>query len=284
MAEKEAFIEFKDVTYVYGRPGERPALSGINLTVLKGEFVAVVGPNGSGKSTLARHCNALLLPTEGNVIVGGLDTGRPEHVWEVRRQVGMVFQNPDNQIVSSLVEEDVAFGAENLGVPPAEVRQRVSEALELTGLSQYRKHAPHLLSGGQKQRLAIAGVLAMRPSCLVLDEPTAMLDPAGRNELMETLTGLNRSLGVTVVLVTHIMEEAARADRVVIMSGGRLAAAGSPAEIFTRSGLLEELGLEHTAAANIARGLRRRGFHAPEEIVIDEDLVSYVLEAGENKE
>lgn len=277
--ENRIFIEVKDLTYIYnrGKPGEHRALSGVNLTVNEGEFLAVVGPNGSGKSTLARHFNALLKPAGGSVIVGGMDTICPENVWEIRRQVGMVFQNPDSQIVSSLVEEDTAFGAENLGLPSEVVQQRVEEALNLTGLSQYSKHAPHMLSGGQKQRLAIAGVLVMQPSCLVLDEPSSMLDPAGRAELMETLSRLNRTMNTTVILVTHIMEEAARADRVAVMSGGRIAFTGTPAEVFSEVYLLESLGLTLPAAAEIASGLRRRGCSLPEGILTIDDLVSYLI-------
>ncbi len=276
--ENRIFIEVKDLTYIYnrGKPGEHRALSGVNLTVNEGEFLAVVGPNGSGKSTLARHFNALLKPAGGSVVVGGMDTICPENVWEIRRQVGMVFQNPDSQIVSSLVEEDTAFGAENLGLPSEVVQQRVEEALNLTGLSQYSKHAPHMLSGGQKQRLAIAGVLVMQPSCLVLDEPSSMLDPAGRAELMETLARLNRTMNTTVILVTHIMEEAARADRVAVMSGGRIAFTGTPAEVFSEVSLLESLGLKLPAAAEIASGLRRRGCSLPEGILTIDDLVSYL--------
>lgn len=276
--ENRIFIEVKDLTYIYnrGKPGEHRALSGVNLTVNEGEFLAVVGPNGSGKSTLARHFNALLKPAGGSVVVGGMDTICPENVWEIRRQVGMVFQNPDSQIVSSLVEEDTAFGAENLGLPSEVVQQRVEEALNLTGLSQYSKHAPHMLSGGQKQRLAIAGVLVMQPSCLVLDEPSSMLDPAGRAELMETLARLNRTMNTTVILVTHIMEEAARADRVAVMSGGRIAFTGTTAEVFSEVSLLESLGLKLPAAAEIASGLRRRGCSLPEGILTIDDLVSYL--------
>jgi energy-coupling factor transport system ATP-binding protein len=276
--EKSIFIEAKDLTYIYnrGKPGEHRALSGVSLKVKEGEFLAVVGPNGSGKSTLARHFNALLKPTGGCVIVGGMDTLCPENVWEIRRRVGMVFQNPDNQIVSSLVEEDAAFGAENLGLPSEEVQNRVEEALKMTGLSQFSKHAPHMLSGGQKQRLAIAGVLVMQPSCLVLDEPSSMLDPAGRTELMETLARLNRTLKTTIVLVTHIMEEAARADRVAVLSGGRIAFTGTPAEVFAEADLFEGLGLKLPVAAEIALGLRRRGCYLPEGILTIDDLVSYL--------
>lgn len=272
------YIKVRDLTYIYrqGGPAESAALSGVALDIKKGEFVALVGPNGSGKSTLARHFNALLQPVEGTVLVDGMDTRRPECLWEIRQRVGMVFQNPDHQIVGSLVEEDVAFGAENLGLPPSEVRARVNEALHLTGLYAYRNHAPHLLSGGQKQRLAIAGVLAMRPDCLVLDEPSAMLDPSGRRELMEILIRLNRSGGVTVILVTHDMEEAAAADKIMIMSGGRLVRTGTPAEVFADGRLLQDAGLELPVAAEIAHGLRRRGIFVPDGILTVKDMVSYL--------
>ncbi|HQD76673.1 MAG TPA: energy-coupling factor transporter ATPase [Bacillota bacterium] len=271
-------IQVRDLSYTYdsGRPGETTALSGVDLEIRRGEFVAIAGPNGSGKSTLARHFNALLLPTRGQVLVDGLDTALPENLWEIRRRVGMVFQNPDNQIVSTLVEEDVAFGPENLGIPPPEVRERVEEALVLAGLSRFRQHAPHLLSGGQRQRLALAGVLAMRPACLVLDEPTAMLDPAGRRELLETLQRLNRTQGTTVVLVTHYMEEAALAGRVIVMAAGKIALDGPPEEVFARARQLEELGLELPAPAEIARGLKRRGFFMPGVPLSVHDLVQVV--------
>ncbi|MDD4237568.1 MAG: energy-coupling factor transporter ATPase [Desulfotomaculaceae bacterium] len=276
----DCFIEVTGLTHIYYRakPGECRALSGVDLTIKKGEYLAVVGPNGSGKSTLARHFNALLLPSSGKVLVDGLDTNQPEHIWEIRRRVGMVFQNPDNQIISSLVEEDVAFGAENLGLLPAQVRARVAEALEQTGLTGFRLHAPHLLSGGQKQRLAIAGVLAMQPTCLVLDEPTAMLDPAGRRELLNTLERLNRSFGITVVLVTHFMEEAARADRVLVLAAGKTVLMGTPAEVFSQDKILEELGLELPAPTQIARGLKRRGFLIPGASLTPDDLVKAVLD------
>lgn len=284
-ANQDCFIKVTGLTHLYyrGKPGECRALSGVDLTIKRGEYLAMVGPNGSGKSTLARHFNALLLPTEGKVLVDGLDTSRPEDIWEIRRRVGMVFQNPDNQIVSSLVEEDVAFGAENLGLPPAEVRARVTEALEQTGLAGLRQHAPHLLSGGQKQRLAIAGVLAMRPTCLVLDEPTAMLDPAGRRELLDTLETLNRSQGITVVLVTHFMDEAARADRVLVLSAGKVVLTGIPAEVFSEDKILEEIGLDLPAPTQIARGLKRRGFLIPGPILTPDDLVKAVTAVNPEK-
>lgn len=279
----DCFIKVNGLTHVYnnGKPGECLALSGVDLTIKKGEYLALVGPNGSGKSTLARHFNAILTPSAGKVTVAGLDTGRQEDIWEIRRRVGMVFQNPDNQIVSSVVEEDVAFGVENLGLPLAEVRTRVTEALEQTGLTRFRQHATHLLSGGQKQRLAIAGVLAMQPECLVLDEPTSMLDPAGRRELLDILEGLNRSLGITVVLVTHSMEEAARAGRVLVLAAGKVVLAGTPGEVFSRDNVLEELGLELPAPTQIARGLRRRGFLIPGPILTADDLVQAVVLNGD---
>lgn len=274
----EVFIEVKGLTHVYnrGKPGECRALSGIDINVKKGEFLALIGPNGSGKSTLARHFNALLLPAEGKVVVDGLDTSRSENIFEIRRRVGMVFENPDNQIVSSLVEEDVAFGPENLGLPPEEVKNRVEEALNLTGLTEYRMHAPHLLSGGQKQRLAIAGVLSMNTTCLVLDEPTSMLDPVGRRELMATLTRLNLYQGVTVILVTHFMEEAVRADRIAVMSGGKIVLEGCPAEVFSKADFLRGLDLELPSVAEIARGLGRRGLLAAGDILTIEDMLSYI--------
>lgn len=274
----EVFIAVKDLTYIYNRDnaGGYRALSGIDLEVKAGEFLVIAGPNGSGKSTLARLFNAMLKPSGGRVIVAGMDTMIPENVWEIRRRVGMVFQNPDNQIVSSLVEEDAAFGAENLGLPAEEVQKRVAETLRLTGLSQYAKHAPHLLSGGQKQKLAIAGVLVMRPSCLVLDEPTSMLDPAGRDELMETLIRLNRTMKVTVVLVTHFMEEAVLADRVVVLSDGRIAISGPPAMVFSEVELLAGMGLKLPAALEIAHGLRKRGFPLPQEILTIYDILAYL--------
>lgn len=274
---KDVFIAAKDLTYIYrrGNAGGYKALSGINLTVKTGEFLVIIGSNGSGKSTLARHFNGMLKPSAGSITVAGMDTTSAENTWEIRRLVGMVFQNPDNQIVSSLVEEDAAFGAENLGLPPEEVKKRVAETLRLVGLTPYAGHAPHLLSGGQKQKLAIAGVLAMCPTCLVLDEPTSMLDPAGRMELMETLIHLNRDMQVTVVLVTHFMEEAVLADRVVVLSDGEIALSGPPAEIFTEIELLAELGLQLPTALKIAHGLRQRGFSLPLDILTIDDMLAY---------
>lgn len=275
---KEVFIEVKGLTSVYGKGtrNERQALTGISMSIYRGEFLAIIGPNGSGKSTLARHFNALLLPGEGQVMVDGLNTLREEYRWEIRRQVGMVFQNPDNQIVSALVEEDVAFGPENLGLPPAEVRERVEEALSLAGLAEHRHRPPHLLSGGLKIRLAVAGVLAMRPSCIILDEPTSMLDPRGRRSLMETLTRLNRENEITVILVTHFMEEAVRADRVLVLNGGKVALLGTPREIFTRAEEVLGHGLDLPATARVARGLKKRGLPVPDGILTVTDMVNFL--------
>ncbi len=266
----------KTINLRHSYPGpdgsEVEALEDISLTVAAGEFVAVIGANGSGKSTLAKHFNALLVPTAGECLVDGMSTTFPDNVWPIRQKVGMVFQNPDNQIVAAVVEEDVAFGPENLGMPPAEIAVRVAEALKLVGMSDYRHHGPHLLSGGQKQRIAIAGVLAMRPKCLVLDEPTAMLDPVGRNEVLATVTRLNREEGITVIYITHFMEEAVRADRVVVLAAGKVALAGRPAEVFSRVDELKALGLDAPLAADVAARLRAAGLDVPDGVITDEEL------------
>lgn len=243
----DTILSFENVRYTY--PAADPeqkgalALDGVNLSIREGEFAAVLGHNGSGKSTLAKLCNAVLIPTEGQVTVRGMDTRAEEHLLKIRQNVGMVFQNPDNQIVATVVEEDVAFAPENLGVPPEEIRRRVDEALEAVGMLEYSRHAPHRLSGGQKQRVSIAGVLAMRPDCIVFDEPTAMLDPQGRIEVLETIRRLNRETGMTILLITHHMEEAALADRLLVMSRGKLLLEGTPRQIFTEYDLLKEHGL-----------------------------------------
>ena len=230
-------------SYTAAEPPAPVVLDGVDLEIEAGSFVAVLGHNGSGKSTLAKHMNAILLPSGGKVYVDGIDTVDEDRLLDIRRTVGMVFQNPDNQIVANVVEEDVAFAPENLGVPPAEIRERVDKALKQVGMYQYREHAPHLLSGGQKQRVAIAGVIAMAPRCIVLDEPTAMLDPIGRSEVLRTIKDLNRAAGVTVVLITHHMDEAAQADRLVVMSGGHIIADGPPREVFQRVEDLKAVGL-----------------------------------------
>lgn len=267
-------IKIENMRHTYpGYDGQEVhALTDINLTINQGEFVAVIGTNGSGKSTLAKHLNALILPTGGKCLVAGMDTSDPAKVWDIRQQVGMVFQNPDNQIVAAIVEEDVAFGPENLGVEPAEISRRVTEALALVNMEEYRHHGPHLLSGGQKQRVAIAGVLAMRPKCLVLDEPTAMLDPRGRKEVLDTVYRLNQE-GITVVYITHFMEEAVAAHRVVVMEQGKIVMEGTPAEIFCQVEKLKAMGLDAPAAAEVAACLRAQGIAIDKNIISDEQLV-----------
>ena len=235
----------------------------LNLSIEEGSFVAVLGSNGCGKSTLAKHFNSILLPSGGKVWVCGMDTADEDRLIAIRRNVGMVFQNPDNQIVANMVEEDVAFGPENLGISSAEIRRRVDNALKQVGMNRYAQHAPHLLSGGQKQRIAIAGIIAMEPRCIVLDEPTAMLDPRGRGEVMQTITRLNKEKGITVVLITHHMDEAAQAQRVVVMHGGVVAADGAPEEVFSQVALLHELGLAAPETVELCWELNRQGFELP---------------------
>ena len=261
----EPIIRTENLTFRYTtEEGAAPTvLDGVSLTIQPGEFVAVLGHNGSGKSTLAKHFNAILLPTEGKVYVDGMDTCDEDKLLDVRRRVGMVFQNPDNQIVASVVEEDVAFGPENLGVPSAEIRERVDAALAAVGMSEYARHAPHLLSGGQKQRVAIAGVLAMRPKCIVLDEPTAMLDPVGRKEVLDTVRRLNREQGITVVLITHHMDEAAQAGRLVVMPDGHIMADDKPERVFQNVDGLRSLGLEVPEPVALLYELRQNGVDVP---------------------
>ena len=253
-------------------------LDGVSLEIEEGSFVAVLGHNGSGKSTLAKHMNAILLPSGGAVYVDGIDTRDEARLLDIRRTVGMVFQNPDNQIVANVVEEDVAFAPENLGVPPAEIRQRVDEALKAVGMYEFREHAPHLLSGGQKQRVAIAGVIAMQPRCIVLDEPTALLDPVGRREVMETVKRLNRTSGVTVVLITHHMDEAAQADRLIVMTGGRVAADGSPKEVFADVEGLKAIGLTVPETVELCWELRKDGLDLPLDALSDEACAQALYE------
>jgi energy-coupling factor transport system ATP-binding protein len=270
-----AFIQLRNVSFDYasGDSGRVRALQNLSLTIGEGEYVALIGPNGSGKSTLARHLNAILLPTAGEVIVDGFVTAREEYRWEIRRRVGMVFQNPDNQIVATTVEEDVAFGLENLGIETPLMAQRVTEALEMVGLQPLRNHAPHLLSGGQKQRLAIAGVIAMRPRCLVLDEPTAMLDPRGRREVLETVKLMKEQEGITVVHITHFMDEALEADRVVVMDRGQIVHEGTPREIFSGKIDLHALGLEMPAIPRLIQALRAQGLDIPADVLNVDKLV-----------
>ena len=273
-----AVIRCEDLHHRYesGDEGGVEALSGVDLEISKGEFVAVIGPNGSGKSTLAKHLNALLLPTEGRVFVAGRDTRDPELLWEVRRSAGMVFQNPDNQLVATVVEEDVAFGPENLGVEPAEIVRRVESALDAVGMLSRREHAPHELSGGQKQRVAIAGILAMEPEILVLDEPTAMLDPHGRKEVLETVMNLNRGKGITVVFITHFMDEAVQAGRVIVMDKGKIVLQGPPREVFGQVDALHAIGLDVPQIAEVAKRLRDMSVDVPPGILTVEELVTAI--------
>lgn len=258
-------IKAEHLTFCYpDEPADHPpVLDDVNLEIEAGSFVAILGHNGSGKSTLAKHMNALLTPTAGKLWVEGLDTADPENLLAVRGKVGMVFQNPDNQIVASVVEEDVAFGPENLGVPPAEIRQRVDTALHMVGMYDLREHSPHLLSGGQKQRVAIAGIIAMMPRCIVLDEATAMLDPVGRRETVDTIRTLNEKYGITVILITHHMDEAAQADRLVVMHDGRIVADGRPADVFQDVVGLRALGLEVPETVSLMYELRKSGVNVP---------------------
>ncbi len=249
-------IEIKNVSFSYD---DKEVLKNVSLDVRRGEFLAIIGANGSGKSTLAKHMNAVLVPSSGTVLVEDMDTADEQRMFDIRETVGMVFQNPDNQIVASVVEEDVAFALENLGTPPDEIRKRVDEALDIVGMREYALSAPYHLSGGQKQRVAIAGVLAMRPDCIVMDEPTAMLDPKGRRRVIETIEDLNKNHGITVVLITHYMEDAARADRIVVMSGGRAVIEGTPREVFSDSERIKALGLDVPPAAELCRELKRLG-------------------------
>lgn len=261
---KDALLRVEDLDFVYDSDrGPVKVFESLSLEIDRGEFVAVLGHNGSGKSTLAKHFNAILLPAGGTVYVDGMSTADEELLYEIRRRVGMVFQNPDNQIVANIVEEDVAFGPENLGVPSAEIRERVNDALRTVGMYGYREHAPHRLSGGQKQRVAIAGILAMKPECIVLDEPTAMLDPTGREEVMRTISALNRESGVTIVLITHHMDEAARCARVVVMDSGKIIADGPPKSVFTEIELLRSVGLAVPQTVELAYSLRQKGFDLP---------------------
>ena len=270
----EALIHGEEVYFAYKNEDdgtEVPVLRGIDLDIRDGEFVAVLGHNGSGKSTFAKHCNAILLPTEGKVRVAGIDTTDEERLFDIRQNVGMVFQNPDNQIVATIVEEDAAFALENMGVEPGEIRRRVDEALKQVDMYEYREHAPHQLSGGQKQRVAIAGILAMRPRCIVLDEPTAMLDPKGRREVMRTIRQLNREHNTTVVLITHYMDEAAASDRVVIIDNGLVLRDGTPKEIVSQVELLKSIGFDVPQVTELIYELRKEGVALPQDILTEEE-------------
>ena len=281
MNEKDIMIQVNHMSHIYTdeNGNDVHALNDVNLSIKRGEFVCIIGTNGSGKSTLAKHFNVLLQPSEGYINVCGYDTRDEAHIWDIRQHVGMVFQNPDNQIVAAVVEEDVAFAPENLGVPSEEIRRRVDEALKLVGMYDYRLHAPHLLSGGQKQRVAIAGVIAMRPRCIVLDEPTAMLDPHGREEVISTIERLNREMGITVVLITHHMTEAIRAQRVIVMDAGRILADGTPKEVFPQVELLESVGLTVPATTKVLYALNQAGFDLPLDALSTEECAQVLLAA-----
>ena len=275
-----AIIETRDLVFDYIRRDEEGNVEGIitavdnvSLSVKQGEFIAILGHNGSGKSTLAKHFNAILYPTEGTVFVDGMDTRDDEKLWDVRREAGMVFQNPDNQIIGQIVEEDVGFGPENLGVPTEEIWQRVEESLKAVGMYEFRKYAPGKLSGGQKQRVSIAGVIAMHPKCIVLDEPTAMLDPLGRKEVIRAVRALNDVKGITIILITHYMEEIIHADKVFVMDQGKVALQGTPREIFSQVEKLKELRLDVPQVTMLAHELREKGLDIPEGILTKEELI-----------
>ena len=275
-------ISVEHLAYTY--PGAEdtpgvPVFEDMNLKIQEGSFVAILGTNGCGKSTLAKHFNSILLPTGGKVYVCGIDTSNEDRIMTVRHNVGMVFQNPDNQIVANVVEEDVAFGPENLGVASPEIRHRVDNALKQVEMYEYREHAPHLLSGGQKQRVAIAGIIAMEPKCIVLDEPTAMLDPRGRREVIDTISRLNQEKGITVVLITHHMDEAARADRVVVLDKGKVAADGTPREVFSQVELLHSIGLASPETVELCWELNRQGFDLPLDALEPEDCTQALYNA-----
>ena len=257
--------------------GTQRAIDGVDLDVKAGQFIAILGHNGSGKSTLAKHLNALLFPTEGTVWVDGMDTKDEKNLWEIRREAGMVFQNPDNQIIAQVVEEDVGFGPENIGVPTDEIWQRVEESLKAVGMWEHRKKSPNRLSGGQKQRVSIAGVIAMEPKCIVLDEPTAMLDPNGRREVISAAMKLNRTKGITIILITHYMEEAINADRIIVMDRGKVAMQGTPREIFSQVERMKELQLDVPQVTLLAHELRGMGLKIPDSILTKEELAAALL-------
>lgn len=269
-------VSCDNVTYKYSEEGNeesKVAIDGVNLKINKGEFVVILGHNGSGKSTLAKHMNALLVPYSGNVYVDGMNTSDDKLLWDIRSKAGMVFQNPDNQLVATIVEEDVAFGPENIGVPSDEIRRRVDDSLKTVGMYEYRKHAPHLLSGGQKQRIAIAGILAMNPECIILDEPTAMLDPSGRKEVISTIKRLNRDMNITIVLITHYMEESIEADRIVVMDNGKIKLEGSPKQVFSNIDMMKSIGLDVPQVTELAHKLKKNGLNIDTHILSISEMV-----------
>jgi energy-coupling factor transport system ATP-binding protein len=278
----EKIIEAKDVYFSYQSEDEEVVepinvLNGVSLDIYKGEFVAILGHNGSGKSTIAKHFNGILVPQSGTVTINGMDTKDEEKLFDIRQTVGMVFQNPDNQIVATIVEEDVAFALENLGVPPAEIRERVDEALKTVKMYEYKDHAPHRLSGGQKQRVAIAGVIAMRPECIVLDEPTAMLDPNGRQEVLKTIKKLNKKFGITIVLITHYMEEAAQADRIIVMDNGNVVLEDNPKKVFSQVEKLKSIGLDVPQVTELCYQLQQNGLDIGTEIIDEDECVDALI-------
>ncbi|CAG7838840.1 cobalt transporter ATP-binding subunit [Clostridium novyi B str. ATCC 27606] len=272
----ENIIECKNVVYRYEKSEQQSkvAVDNVNLNIKKGEFLVVLGHNGSGKSTLSKHMNALLLPSEGTVYVSRMDTKDEENVWKIRNTAGMVFQNPDNQLVATIVEEDVAFGPENLGIPPEEIRTRVDDSLNKVNMYDYRRYAPHLLSGGQKQRIAIAGILAMRPECIIFDEPTAMLDPSGRKEVVNTIKDINSRYGITIVLITHYMEEAVEADRIVVMDKGKVVMEGTPKQIFSNVSVMKNIGLDVPQMTELAYELKKSGVNIASDILTINEMVN----------
>lgn len=281
---EDTIIKFEDIKFKYDTETEETetlAINGINLEIKKGDFVAILGHNGSGKSTLAKLTNAILIPDEGRVLVNGMDTKDEDLIFDIRQTVGMVFQNPDNQIVATIVEEDVAFGPENLGVEPAQIRKRVDDSLKAVGMYEYRTHEPHKLSGGQKQRVAIAGVIAMQPECIVLDEATAMLDPRGRKEVMQTIRDLNEKLGMTVVFITHFMDEAVTANRVVVMEQGKLLMDGNPKQVFSKVDELRSVGLDVPQVTELSKQLKEININIPNDVLETEDCVNAILEVLE---
>ena len=277
--ENKKIIDIKNLSFVYKRSEEDTflAIDDFSLEIEKGDFVAILGQNGSGKSTLAKNINGLYLPSFGDILVNGMNTKDDEYIWDIRQNAGMVFQNPDNQLVSSIVEDDIAFGPENLGVEPAEIRKRVDEALKAVRMYEFRKKAPHQLSGGQKQRVAIAGVIAMLPECIVFDEPTAMLDPQGKEEVMDIIMQLNEQ-GKTIILITHFMEEAVRANKIVVMEDGKMVKYATPKEIFQDIDSLYKLGLDIPPAVEFACELRKNGVDIPQDIIYTEEIVDYLCQ------
>ena len=279
----DTIIKFDNVSFAYELEDEGiiNAVNDFSLEVPEGQFLAVLGHNGCGKSTVAKLINGILVPNKGKVTVEGMDTSDEEKTVDIRKTVGMVFQNPDNQIVATIVEDDVAFGPENLGVEPSEIRKAVDSALKAVGMYEFRKREPHRLSGGQKQRVAIAGVIAMNTKCIVMDEPTAMLDPQGRKEVMDTVMKLNREFGITVILITHYMDEAVKADRVIVMDGGRIAMDGTPKEVFRNVERMKKLGLDVPQATELAYRLRKKGFKLPEDILDENECAEAILKVLE---